>query len=324
MPKDHYVARTYLKHFAGPKKMLRAYRKSGGKDFPCKPADICRELDGDVIPDFLSDTTYLGDFRSTFEPLWDSSLASLEQCSINMHGKRRIAGYWASLLASTPTSRRVGAELSNKYDTEYLRARDQLCREQGIIDLNLHTVVEAIDQEKLKVIAEANFVRADNATRLLSLAWALYNSDWYVFQADDGVDFVTSDNPASCSDPGDAWPPMGVTAPLFQCLPMTPRMCVVCNLGQNASIFRSINPDFERKPEGIVRGGKVNIETVGCINIIVAKCAEEIILTGGESEYVRQLAATYATFRVETEFKSYRTERGIALCHRTRVRERTD
>ncbi len=35
--KDHYVAETYLRHFAGPLGMLRAYRKSDGTTFPCWP-----------------------------------------------------------------------------------------------------------------------------------------------------------------------------------------------------------------------------------------------------------------------------------------------
>jgi hypothetical protein len=35
MGRDHYVAETYLKHFAGSNGMLYAYRKSNLKHFPC-------------------------------------------------------------------------------------------------------------------------------------------------------------------------------------------------------------------------------------------------------------------------------------------------
>jgi hypothetical protein len=77
MRDDHYVAQTYLQHFAGPSGMLRAYRKSDGTTFPCKPRDICHEPNGDIIPDFLSEPGYLGEYRAGFEPLWNSGVAAL-------------------------------------------------------------------------------------------------------------------------------------------------------------------------------------------------------------------------------------------------------
>jgi hypothetical protein len=58
MQNDHYVAQTYLRHFAGPTGLLRAYRKSNGATFPCRPRDICHEPDGDIVRDFLSEPGY--------------------------------------------------------------------------------------------------------------------------------------------------------------------------------------------------------------------------------------------------------------------------
>ncbi len=61
MAKDHYVAKTYLEHFLGSgETLLHAYRKSDGKYFPCRPKDICREWNGDIVPDFLSNPNLLG------------------------------------------------------------------------------------------------------------------------------------------------------------------------------------------------------------------------------------------------------------------------
>jgi hypothetical protein len=50
MALDHYLARTYLKHWCDKdaSRPLRAYRKSDGKEFPCWPRDVCTEPDGDL------------------------------------------------------------------------------------------------------------------------------------------------------------------------------------------------------------------------------------------------------------------------------------
>jgi hypothetical protein len=63
MPRDHYVAQTYLKHFVGEDGLLRAYRKSDGRRFPCRPRDVCHEWHGDVIEEFLSDPAALAKYR---------------------------------------------------------------------------------------------------------------------------------------------------------------------------------------------------------------------------------------------------------------------
>lgn len=62
MANDHFIAQTYLKHFGDPAKggMLNAYRKSDAKQFPCWPADVCHEWDGDLNPEWLKEPALLG------------------------------------------------------------------------------------------------------------------------------------------------------------------------------------------------------------------------------------------------------------------------
>ncbi|MGP0001312.1 MAG: DUF4238 domain-containing protein [Acetobacteraceae bacterium] len=107
MARDHYVAQTYLKHFAGSDGMLRAYRKSDGKRFPCRPSDVCHEWNGDIIADFLSDPTALARYRKIFEPAWNPAIKELGKGQISNANKLAIAGYWSNLLAFTPTCRRL-------------------------------------------------------------------------------------------------------------------------------------------------------------------------------------------------------------------------
>jgi hypothetical protein len=111
---DHYVVRTYLRHFVGSTGMLHAYRKSNGADFRCWPKDICLERNGDIIPDFLSEPGYLGDYRAGFEPHWNSGVEALKTRAIDMRDKLHLAGYWAQLMICTPTWTRVAADMSNE------------------------------------------------------------------------------------------------------------------------------------------------------------------------------------------------------------------
>jgi hypothetical protein len=103
MQDDHYVAQTYLRHFVGPSRLLCAVRKSDGRSFPCRPRGVCHEPDGDIIPDFLLEPKYLGEYRSAFEPSWNRAVSSLKAHSIGMRDKLNIAGYWANLMVCTPT-----------------------------------------------------------------------------------------------------------------------------------------------------------------------------------------------------------------------------
>ena len=129
MADDHFVAQTYLRHFVGPSGMLRAYRKSNGCSFPCRPRDICHEPNGDVIPDFLNDPHYLAKYRGTFEPGWNSAVAALKARSPDFATKFYIAGYWAQLMVCTPSWKRVAIEISNQ---NAIAVSDSLCRSRSI------------------------------------------------------------------------------------------------------------------------------------------------------------------------------------------------
>src|ERR1700733_3734903 len=260
MADDHYVAQTYLKHFAGPTGMLRAYRKSDGVSFPCKPKDICREPNGDIIPDFLSEPEYLGEFRGAFEPLWNQSVAALEAHSGDMRDKLHIAGYWANLLVCTPTWRRVAIEISNRRLAHTVRAYNELSAKIGKADPSWKKAIEAEERGDIKIETEADYVREQAAQSIMRYTWGLYNAQWDVFQNDTSTPFVTSDNPASIEDSGnDNWM-LGV--PYVRLLPVTPRFCLMCDLTTVPRHVIEAKPDFREIPIAGVRGDAIRLETV--------------------------------------------------------------
>jgi hypothetical protein len=299
--------------------MLRAYRKSGGT-FPCWPKNICFEPNGDWIPDFLSEPGYLGEFRGTFEPNWDSAVAAMKAHSPNMRDKLHIAGYWANLLVCTPTWTRVAIQSSNQRIMHTVRAHNILSARIGKPDEKVSEAIRALERGEIVVETESDYVRAQSVHSIMQFAWGLYNAEWDVFENDTAVDFVTSDNPASCVDMGDVWFGM---PPFTRFLPITPKLCIMCDLTRMPEL-RGSKPDFTQEPKGTIRGGLIDLNTVKKINVWIAKNAEDLVLCDGENDYVQELTKTYSKFRVENDSALFEHGRGYIVSNRTRIIKRKD
>jgi hypothetical protein len=271
-----------------------------------------------MIRDFLVNPKYLGAYRATFEKVWDRAVAALQARSPDMSVMMDIAGYWANLLVCTPTWRRVGVEIHNQGVQHTVKAHNVLSAEIGKPDHKMAEAVAALERGDIVIETEADYVRAQAAGSVLRYAWCIYNADWDVFENDTDMEFITSDNPAAFIDQGDNW---SIGRPYIRFLPMTPRLCLMCDLTRKPEFARSA-PDFSRPSQGNIRGGKAESVTVERINIAIAKCAEELVITTGEDDYVQDLTAKYARFRVETESMRMRQHKGFLIGSRTRVIER--
>ena len=324
MADDHYVAQTYLKHFASSSGLLRAYRKSDTASFPCRPRDICKEPNGDIIPDFLSEPQYLGQYRSEFERVWNHGIHALEGRSLNMQDKLYIAGYWAQLLVCTPTWTRAAIKTSDLMASNTIAAYCEIKAQRGEPDAVLEAAMEEVKRGDITINTERDYVRAHSAQNVLEFAWALYNSQWDVFENNTEIEFLTSDNPASCEDQGERWRMPGSSTSFIRYLPVTPRLCLMCDLTPLPPRIRDATPDFSKKPFKTVRGGQVGQGIVEQVNMWTVKCAEDLVLTTGESNYARDLTARYARFGIDSEVTRFPTSRGYLLSNRTRCIERKD
>ena len=317
---DHYVAQTYLRHFVGPNGMLRAYRKSDLATFPCWPRDVCKEPDGDTIPDFLSEPGFLGEFRADFEPRWSHAVKGLAERRFGPQDKLTVAGYWANLLVCTPTWRRLGIAFHDWFTISYLDARDTLSTRIGKNDPVLRDGVQMLRDGRLTLNTEPGYVRAHNAIQVTKHMWRLYNANWHVLVNATDTAYVTSDNPASFLDQGNL---VNGSIPFIRYLPVTPAICLRCDLTEGRA-DPDEEPDFELRPRGEIRGGNVTPDTVRRVNVCTAKCAESLIFTDAENDGVRRLATKYAGFRVEGSFFRIPTSNGYYLGSQTRAVDRRE
>jgi hypothetical protein len=92
--------------------MLCVYRKSDGGYFRCAPAAVCKKKDGDLNP-LLNEPDPLGDHCAIFEPWWNVSVDRILADDVSPNDLFAVSGYIASIMACTPTWRRLGVKMGN-------------------------------------------------------------------------------------------------------------------------------------------------------------------------------------------------------------------
>jgi hypothetical protein len=315
MPRDHFAAQTYQKHFGGTDGLLHVYRKSGGH-FRCRPKAICYEVDGDIIREFLKDEALLGNFRKIFEPAWNDAITDLENGVCDAAVKLAVAGYWTNLMVCTPAWTRVCMKIQAHDSLRTVRAHDAIMTQAGKPDPKLKAMLAEFDAGQYRVEAKRDAMRAMNATHLTRHAWQLYNTDWTVIRNASDTDFITSDNPVALDDPG-AW--RGGEQGFPRYLPITPRLCLHMEPGG----LTDDEPDFARPPRGTVTWGSIPLHGVERVNRAVARCAEDLVIASSESPAIEALVAECARFQMDVEFIDLRLRPDeFIFGNRTRVWER--
>lgn len=315
MPRDHYVAQTYLGHFVDPGGMLHVYRKADGKYWQSGPKGVGHEWDGDIIHDFLKNERMLGDYRTIFEPRWNDAITDLENGQCDSAVKMAISGYWANLLVCTPAWTRVGVKMHDYAAMQRLRIEDILRTEKGKPDLKLKEMLQVFNSGRYRIETKPDAVRAMAAKALLRFTWALYNAHWTVIRNHNDVGFLTSDNPVAFHDPG---PWRGGQPGLPRYLTLSPHLCLY---GFMDPAGPRDKPDFTQQPRGDIRWGSVPLHGVEHVNRAVAECAEKIVISSRRSDSVQRLLSKCARHRVDMEFIEIRQPDGFLLGSHTRVCE---
>lgn len=315
MPRDHYIAETYLKHFLGNDGFLHVYRKSDGKYFPARPRDICHEWDGDIIQEFLANPNLLGEYRNLFEPAWNPAVAQLASGRVSREDKLAISGYLANLLVCTPAWRRISIKGNNANLLHTLKVHDALNTKHGKPDIKIKEALAALDSGQFKLDTKPDFIRAICARHLMQYAWIFYNSNWLILRNDTATGFITSDNPAAFDDPG---PWRGQQPRLPRHFPITPGLCVSCDM--TLAERHDSKPNFSLPPLGTVTATNARPAEVKRVNKAIVLCAEDFVILSQKTPSLEALTRKYATWRIDMEIIEDQTEDAHLFGMRTRVR----
>jgi hypothetical protein len=248
MSQDHYIARTYLKHWTDTqnRKLLYAYRKSDLKEFPCKPADVCREWNGDLNEKYFKKAPeILGQLRRIFEKDWNKAIEQLTKKSISPDNKFTVAGYWAHLITCTPQWRATGVQMLEEQIKQLMHFLAKRKLRDAPFDASLISTL--LNDGRVKPVADPDFIKAMVTKQLLHIAWVLYNQPWTVLENETDVPFVTSDNPCSI------FPDTPRGQPTTRLLPVTLRLALLATLDER-SPHAAIVDSHRQEPRGLRRG----------------------------------------------------------------------
>ena len=313
MTNDHFVAETYLKHFgdASNGDKMRAYRKSDGKSFPCRPNDVCCEWDGDQNP-LLAKKELLGDYRKIFEPQWNCSIETLLAKTMSPLEMFAVSGYFANLLVCTPTWRRIGVTMLNHNAKVLLSFSKKMQEKHGG---NSELPVEAIDMlEKGEITLEhdPDYVKAQATRQLLHYAWLTYHQDWTIIRNSTEYPFITSDNPVAILQSDN------LHEPATRYLPITPTLCL------SVRYDRTNLPPFDPSlpPKGCVGWATAKPNEAKAINKLVAQCAEDLVFNSTASPGIEALVKNCTGFRVEVDFVEFPADEPDAVYQASTIRVR--
>ncbi len=295
MANDHFVAETYLKHFgdAANGGQLYGFRKSDGGRFPCWPRDLCREWDGDLNFARLSHCPdLLGQFRAIFEPLWKTAVDTLVLGACPQEDRFAIAGYVANLMTCTPTWRRVGVQMYNDHATAYLAFAKRMQEKHGGNPTLPVDAIALLERGEIKLDHDPDYIKAVITRQLLDSAWMFYHQDWAVLENFSPYPFVTSDNPVAIEEAAD------FRHPPSRFVSLNPR------LGLLVRATRTNLPPFDLRlpPLGQLSRRKIEAAEAKRLNRLVARCAENLVISSIKDDAIATLVRNAARFRVELEF----------------------
>jgi hypothetical protein len=299
MANDHFVARTYLRRWCDRDKgqPIQAYRKPSGATFTCWPEAVCAESGGDLNPKYFNDPAVLGQFRSIFEPRWNSALEAIEKGKPTIDTKFVIAGYWANLLTATPAWRKIGQELYEREVHSILpMIEKQLPRPDSLKGVKL--TVE-VDEDYIKAVATKN---------LISTALGLYHQAWTVLTNDTAHEFLTSDNPSAI------FPPPVPGGPVVRILPLSPHLCIT-TIMERSPIYKK---DFEEAdlkvpPKAWITYKRAVPNGVKLANRLTVVNAERFVFSRVANSSIAALVKKYGDYqtRLEHSIKPLPASRGL-------------
>jgi hypothetical protein len=298
MPQDHYVAQTYLKAFADPVTVkdpkkggkIHAYSKRDLKHFTPLSIAICKTLDWDLNPKYLSPPDLLGQWLKIFEPHWAGAVGRLERDHhLSPADKCVISGYWAYLSTCTPTWQRVTARIQQS-DLDGVQLQKFIAHVEAHPEQypKAEAYLPLVKDGSLVAEIDKDYPKAIVTKQLAEHQRLLYHQEWNIIQNGTDELFLTSDNP-SCFDYlyGTQFHPA-------RYLPLTPRLALWANIEMG-----EVPPiDGNTLPARKSAGRKATVKFVRDMNVLVIQSAENLILSSQHKAYIPDCVKKYRDWRV--------------------------
>lgn len=296
MPKDHYVAQTYLRAFgladnSGLVNVVRKSNLSRQNAIPIK--SICYDVDWSTTEYLPNNPRAVEDYLKLFEPKWAECVKSIQEDTYTATTKYLMAGYLSYLRACTPTAVRLGSShLSDIVQDLYNKLEE---KEFSNPNSKHRDAIEIIRKHGgVEVEIKKSFSKVMGINSLINIQKVLATSPWIVFKNETETQFVTSDNPVCLR----YW---AIAHCDFYC-PLNPRLAVV------------IHPLRDTEPREGDRLGSLNPEGVNILNQLMVQSAEDNVIFN-EHSGIEDLVREYQDFWVELQMFRLPVEKGNLIIH---------
>jgi hypothetical protein len=312
MALDHYVSQVHLKNFYSPVTgRLFALRKSDLKRFQPRSRDVCRIEDGSTNA-YLNNDRAIEEFLRDIEPKYNVALALLRRRDINKECIHVVAGFAAYVACCAPAAMRIHAEPLKGT----LEATARLLDRQGLFgkappSLGNKSMTELLAEGIVHFDVDHRYPQALGISSIKERLSDWGNSYWEILHNEEpDTQFLTSDFPVAI----ELRPDHAVNT----IVPLAPVLAVrIVPDVQRARAEQDLSFTHFRHRHRIL-GRQEAIQ----INRLIVKCAEDIVFSHDERNWIAGFVAKHRRCRIEAVVDIIPDGPGFMVLPRKKIVER--
>jgi Protein of unknown function (DUF4238) len=300
MPKDHYVAQTYLKHFLAPGlgNRMHAYNKAKLKHFTPTTDSICRDEGWDTNP-YFEDNRAVDKYLRIVEPKWNRGVENIQDLLKYEEVKFFMAGYIAVLASCTPASIRMLT-----YATEQIVAAsgEMLARQiqthperfPDIKPLPSKTFEKIMRTGGIAATVDSKHTHARVIQNLVDMQWRFYKSPWMILENETESPFLSSDFPVAYYYPK----PQNPVA--YRFVPISPRYAILINPSLDENDRKMPKPLPHGYPLTTVDICAVKPAFTKLLNKLTVQGAEQFVISAYDDPWILRLVKKYKDWKMDS------------------------
>lgn len=321
MPRDHYVAQTYLKHFLDPNldKLLHAYDKKLLKHFTPTTKNICCAQDWDTNP-YFEDERAVDKYLRIIEPKWNDGVENIGDLLKYEEIKYFMAGYIAVLVSCTPSSVRTSTHAIEEI----------IASSSNIIAQQMQNYPERFPDQKplppeifeqilaaggLKATVDPKHTHARSMQNLINLQWCFYKSPWMILDNETDSPFLTSDFPVAY------YYPKPQTRVPYRFVPISPRYAILIKTSTDRADRKAPEEPFSEYPITEIDIRPVKSTFPKILNKLTIQGAEQFIISAYDAPWIMKLVKKYKNWKMDSGTVRLPYENGEMIISRNMPRE---
>ena len=323
MPKDHYVAQTYLKHFLDPElgNLLHAYNKGTLKHFTPTTKNICCAQDWDTNP-YFEDERAIEHYLRVVEPKWNYGVEDIQSLLEYEEVKFFMAGYIAVLAACTPSTIRTLTHATS----EIIAASGNILARQMQENPERFPDVEPLPSDIFEQIMESGgltakvdpkHTHARTMQNLVNLQWHFYKSSWMVLKNETDNPFLTSDFPVAYY-----YPNLSSAIP-YRYVPISPEYAILINLSLHDADRKAPKEPIKEYPITDINISEIKPKFSKILNKLTIQGAEKFIISAYDQPWIMQVVKRYKDWRMDSGTVRLPYENGELIMSRNMPRKQS-